>query len=198
MQRRGIAIVALAAVAIFAVAVGQITSSAQPTKPMEKKKSGYAPVNGLRMYYEIIGEGKLRRSTFDPIVSHCGLFSQADDESAVDRHGPAGPRPHGRHRSSDDVRTARRRHRCPVETPQDRPGRLLRRQLWWHDRRNDGGPTSPGRSPSNLLRQPAGSLSRTILAPSSPTIPIWSSGSGRSIGKWRPIPNIGPRYLPRS
>jgi pimeloyl-ACP methyl ester carboxylesterase len=72
MLQRVLAMLALAAVSVFAVAVEQTESSAQPTKPA-KKKTGYAPVNGLKMYYEITGEGK-PAVYIHPIVSHCGLI----------------------------------------------------------------------------------------------------------------------------
>jgi len=52
MQQRVLAMLALAAASVFVVAVAQAESSAQPTKPAEIK-TGYAPVNGLKMYYEI-------------------------------------------------------------------------------------------------------------------------------------------------
>jgi pimeloyl-ACP methyl ester carboxylesterase len=73
MQQGVLAMLALAAVSVFAVAVVQAESSAQPTKPAEKK-TGYAPVNGLKMYYEITGEGK-PAVYVHPFVSHCGLVS---------------------------------------------------------------------------------------------------------------------------
>ena len=72
MQQRVLAMLALAAASVFAVAVEQAESSAQPTKPAEKK-TGYAPVNGLKMYYEITGEGK-PAVYIHPFVSHCGLI----------------------------------------------------------------------------------------------------------------------------
>jgi len=73
MQQGVLAMLALAAAAsVFAVAVGQAESSAQPTKPAEKK-TGYAPVNGLKMYYEITGAGK-PAVYIHPVVSHCGLI----------------------------------------------------------------------------------------------------------------------------
>jgi hypothetical protein len=49
MQQRVLAMLALAAASVFAAAVEQAESSAQPTKPA-KKTTGYAPVNGLKMY----------------------------------------------------------------------------------------------------------------------------------------------------
>ena len=62
------------AASILAVAIQPQQESAQPTKPAEKK-IGYAPVNGLKMYYEITGEGK-PAVYIHPVVSHCGLVSQ--------------------------------------------------------------------------------------------------------------------------
>src|SRR5262249_56155391 len=38
-----------------------------------QRRAGYAPVNGLEMYYEISGEGK-PAVYIHPIVSHCGLI----------------------------------------------------------------------------------------------------------------------------
>jgi pimeloyl-ACP methyl ester carboxylesterase len=72
MQQQVLAMLALTAASVFAVAVEQAESSAQPTKPAEKK-TGYAPVNGLKMYYEISGEGK-PAVYIHPNVSHCGLI----------------------------------------------------------------------------------------------------------------------------
>jgi pimeloyl-ACP methyl ester carboxylesterase len=74
MQQRVLAMLALAAASVFAVAVGQGESSAQPTTQGEKK-TGYAPVNGLKMYYEITGEGR-PAVYIHPIVSHCGLVPE--------------------------------------------------------------------------------------------------------------------------
>src|SRR5579862_4955981 len=71
MQQAVLAMFALAAASGFAVAA-EAKSAAQPTKPAEKK-TGYAPVNGLTIYYEITGEGKLA-VFIHPIGSHCGLF----------------------------------------------------------------------------------------------------------------------------
>jgi pimeloyl-ACP methyl ester carboxylesterase len=71
IQQRFLAMLPLAAAAVFAVAGEQAESSAQPTKPPEKK-TGYAPVNGLKMYYEIIGEGK-PAVYIHQVVGHCGL-----------------------------------------------------------------------------------------------------------------------------
>ena len=66
-----LALVMLIAQPGFAVADDSIPSSAQPTAPA-KKTTGYAPVNGLHMYYEIAGEGK-PAVYIHPIVSHCEL-----------------------------------------------------------------------------------------------------------------------------
>ena len=73
MQQRALAMFALASASVYAVAVEQAGSSAQPAKPAEKK-TGYAPVNRLKMYYEVIGEGKPGEVYIHPIVSHCGLI----------------------------------------------------------------------------------------------------------------------------
>jgi hypothetical protein len=51
MKQRVLAMLALAALSVFAVPAEQAESSAQPTRPAENK-SGYAPVNGLKMYVE--------------------------------------------------------------------------------------------------------------------------------------------------
>jgi pimeloyl-ACP methyl ester carboxylesterase len=71
MQQRIPEMIAFAAASVFAVAGGQAESSAQPKKPAGKK-AGYAEVNGLRMYYEIAGEGK-PAVYIHPVVSHSGL-----------------------------------------------------------------------------------------------------------------------------
>jgi pimeloyl-ACP methyl ester carboxylesterase len=68
-----VAICTLAGAAgILAVANQPQQESAQPKKPADKK-TGYAPVNGLKMFYEISGEGK-PAVYIHPIVSHCGLI----------------------------------------------------------------------------------------------------------------------------
>jgi pimeloyl-ACP methyl ester carboxylesterase len=72
MQLPIFAMLALAAASVFAVAGEQAESPAQPTKRAEKK-TGYATVNGLKMYYEITGEGK-PAVFIHPVVSHCGLI----------------------------------------------------------------------------------------------------------------------------
>jgi pimeloyl-ACP methyl ester carboxylesterase len=62
---------ALAAASVSAVAA----EPAAPAKKPAEKKTGYAPVNGLKMYYEITGEGK-PAVYIHPIVSHCGLVPE--------------------------------------------------------------------------------------------------------------------------
>ena len=72
MQHQILALIALAAPSVFA-AVAQ--SAEQPARSSQaEKKTGYAPVNGLKMYYEIRGEGK-PGVYIHPFVSHCGLVS---------------------------------------------------------------------------------------------------------------------------
>jgi pimeloyl-ACP methyl ester carboxylesterase len=71
-QQRVLAMLALAAASVSAFAAEQTESSAQPTKPAEKN-TGYAPVNGLKMYYQITGEGK-PAVYIHPILSHCALI----------------------------------------------------------------------------------------------------------------------------
>jgi pimeloyl-ACP methyl ester carboxylesterase len=71
-QQQVLAMFALAAASVFAVAAEPAESSAHPTKQAEKK-TGYAPVNGLKMYYEMTGEGR-PAVYIHPIVSHCGLI----------------------------------------------------------------------------------------------------------------------------
>ena len=73
MQHQALALIALAAPLVFAV-VAQ--SAEQPARPSQaEKKTGYAPVNGLKMYYEIRGEG-MPAVYIHPFVSHCGLVSE--------------------------------------------------------------------------------------------------------------------------
>jgi hypothetical protein len=113
MRQRVLAMLALAVASAFAVAVEQAESSAQPTKPAEKKDRLRA---GERSQDVLPEDSSARRRAgfvyIHPIVSHCGLDSRADGEPAVDCHGmpKQGQPTHGRHRSSDDVRTARRQY----------------------------------------------------------------------------------------
>jgi pimeloyl-ACP methyl ester carboxylesterase len=71
-QQRVFGMLILVAASILAFAVEQAETSAQPAKP-EAKTTGYAPVNGLKMYYEITGEGK-PAVYIHPMVNHCGLI----------------------------------------------------------------------------------------------------------------------------
>lgn len=57
---------------VFAVAAEQAKSTVSLVKSVEKK-TGYAPVNGLKMYYEITGDAPQLAVYIHPIVSHCGL-----------------------------------------------------------------------------------------------------------------------------
>src|SRR5260370_3879270 len=88
MQLPVFAMLALAAASVFAVAGEQAESPAQPTKRAEKK-TGYATVNGLKMYYEITGAGK-PAVFIHPVVSHCGLIPTLTKNRpwlVVDLHG---------------------------------------------------------------------------------------------------------------
>jgi pimeloyl-ACP methyl ester carboxylesterase len=71
MQQRGLAIFGLVATSVFAIAAAQEQSPRQPPLLVDKK-TGYAPVNGLKMYYEVIGHGK-PAVYIHPVASHCGL-----------------------------------------------------------------------------------------------------------------------------
>jgi pimeloyl-ACP methyl ester carboxylesterase len=59
---------------LFALAKQPQKESARPAKGSLVKKTDYAAVNGLKMYYEITGEGK-PAIYIHPILSHCGLIS---------------------------------------------------------------------------------------------------------------------------
>ncbi len=71
-QHRVLGMLALAAASAFAVAAERAASSGQATKPAEKT-TGYAPVNGLRMYYEITGKGQ-PAVYIHPMVGHCEMI----------------------------------------------------------------------------------------------------------------------------
>ena len=60
------------AACIYAAASQPQVEPAKSAKRPVEKKTGYAPVNGLRMYYEIRGEGR-PAVYIHPNVSHCGL-----------------------------------------------------------------------------------------------------------------------------
>jgi pimeloyl-ACP methyl ester carboxylesterase len=72
MPLRIFVMLAISALPVFAVAAEQAESSVQMAKSAAKK-TGYAPVNGLKMYYEVTGEGR-PAVYIHPIVSHCGLI----------------------------------------------------------------------------------------------------------------------------
>lgn len=75
VQQRALAILVIGVVPILSVATQQVASFAQqPTNPIEKK-TGYAPVNGLKMYYEIRGAGE-PAVFIHPVVAHCGLVRE--------------------------------------------------------------------------------------------------------------------------
>lgn len=87
-QRHALATLALAAASIFAVSIEQAQSSENLAMPA-KKKTGYAPVNGLKMYYEIAGEGK-PAVYIHPMAGHCGLSPELTNNRqwiAVDLQG---------------------------------------------------------------------------------------------------------------
>lgn len=73
LQRPVLATLALAAASVSIFAANPKESFAQSTSGAEKK-TGYAPINGLKMYYEVTGEGK-PAVYIHPIVSHCRLVS---------------------------------------------------------------------------------------------------------------------------
>jgi pimeloyl-ACP methyl ester carboxylesterase len=60
------------ALIVLLLSVSVLMSKAQKAKPMENMKAGYAPVNGINMYYEIHGEGAV------PLVLLHGGGSTAD------------------------------------------------------------------------------------------------------------------------
>jgi pimeloyl-ACP methyl ester carboxylesterase len=61
------------AASVLAVANQPQQAAARPAEDPVEKRTGYAPVNGLQMYYEVRGEGK-PAVYIHPIVSHCGLI----------------------------------------------------------------------------------------------------------------------------
>ncbi len=87
-------------------------------------RSGYAPVNGLNMYYEIHGEGfplVLLHGAFSAIGTSFGQLlpglAQGRQVIGVELQG------HGRTADIDRPMIARadgRRHRCPGEAPRHR------------------------------------------------------------------------------
>jgi pimeloyl-ACP methyl ester carboxylesterase len=72
LQQGVLAMLGIGVVPLLAVGVQQATSPTRPTNTAGKK-TGYAPVNGLKMYYEIRGEG--RPAVFiHPAVGESGLI----------------------------------------------------------------------------------------------------------------------------
>jgi pimeloyl-ACP methyl ester carboxylesterase len=71
-MKQGILAMLAIAASVMAVKGAQAESFAQPPTTQVEKKTGYAPVNGLSMYYEITGEGE-PAVYIHPIVNHCGL-----------------------------------------------------------------------------------------------------------------------------
>ena len=86
-------------------------------------RTGYAPVNGLEMYYEIHGEGA-------PLLLLHGAYMTIDLMDAIlpglaaftagDRRRAAGPWPHRRHRPPDHVRADGRRFGGTAGSPRGR------------------------------------------------------------------------------
>ena len=66
--------IALFAVTAIAVPAESPPESTTKSKSTAEKKTGYAPVNGLKMYYEISGEGK-PAVYIHPAWSHAGAIS---------------------------------------------------------------------------------------------------------------------------
>ena len=88
MQQGILGTLALGAAAVFAVAVVQTEASAQSRNPAEKR-TGYAAVNGLKMYYEITGAGK-PAVYIHPFLGHSGLVPRLTGNRqwiATDLHG---------------------------------------------------------------------------------------------------------------
>ena len=89
---------------------------------MKPTKSGYADVNGIKLYHEIYGEG-------EPLVPiHGGLTTigempervqPAGEDVAGDRGGDSRPRPHLGHGPAYELHHDGRRHRCAAGASQD-------------------------------------------------------------------------------
>jgi pimeloyl-ACP methyl ester carboxylesterase len=58
IQQLVLAMLGMTAASVFAVAAEPLDKPATQQKEPVEKKTGYAPVNGLKMYYEITGTGK--------------------------------------------------------------------------------------------------------------------------------------------
>src|ERR671920_860068 len=68
----GMTLLALAASQLAAGSAGAQSTAATPAAPESPVETGYAPVNGLRMYYEIHGSGAV------PLVMLHGAFANVD------------------------------------------------------------------------------------------------------------------------
>jgi len=72
---RNVVLAVLAMTVTLALAVAaQTGDKSGPSSEPAEKKTGYAPVNGLKMYYEISGEGK-PAVFIHPMVSIVGWFA---------------------------------------------------------------------------------------------------------------------------
>jgi hypothetical protein len=88
-------------------------------------QTGYAPVNGLEMYYEVHGTGRplvLLHGAMSTIETSFGEVLPAFAET---RDRAAGARPHSRHRTPAHLRTDAGRHGRAAATARGRGRRLL-------------------------------------------------------------------------
>ena len=76
------------------------------TTPANRPASGYAPVNGVEIYYEIHGSGKplvLLHGGFGSIEMFGPVLTALAREAPGDRRRPPGPRPHPALRPADEL-----------------------------------------------------------------------------------------------
>ena len=89
----------------------------------QKPTTGYAPVNGLKMYYEVHGSGEpvvLLHGAFMTITNNSDRVDRRTFQDAEsDRRRNAGPRAHGRHQTRYQLRKPRRRCGGAARSPQD-------------------------------------------------------------------------------
>ncbi len=67
------------------------------TNPANRPASGYAPVNGIELYYELHGSGKpliLLHGGFGAIEMFGPVLTALAEGRQVDRRRPPGARPH--------------------------------------------------------------------------------------------------------
>jgi hypothetical protein len=67
---------------------------------MKLMSSGYADVNGIKLYHQIYGEGEplvLVHGGLTTIGEMQGMGAAAGEDAAGNRGGDAGPRSHGGH-----------------------------------------------------------------------------------------------------